>query len=49
MYTNSQNRMRMRIYNCFDDIKLHQHFKSVVSPPSENADLKPHVVRCPAS
>lgn len=45
MYTNSQNRMRMRMYNCFNDIKLHQRFVPVVSPPSQNKDMKPHVVR----
>ena len=45
MYTNSQNRMRMRIYNCFNDIKLHQRFVAVTSPPSQNKDMKPHVVR----
>ena len=48
MYVNAQNRMRMRMYNCFNDIKLHHRFAPVVVPPSASADLKPHVVRAGA-
>jgi len=45
MYCNSQNRMRMRMYHCFTDIKLHQRFASMVSAPDRLSDMKPHVVR----
>ena len=50
MYCNSQNRMRMRMYHCFTDIKLHQRFAPMVSAPDRASDMKPHVVspqRCP--
>ena len=45
MYCNSQNRMRMRMYHCFTDIKLHQRFAPMVSAPDRASDMKPHVVR----
>ena len=45
MYCNSQNRMRMRMYHCFTDIKLHQRFAPMVSGPDRLSDMKPHVVR----
>ena len=44
MYCNSQNRMRMRMYHCFTDIKLHQRFAPMVSGPDRATDMKPHVV-----
>ncbi len=44
MYCNSQNRMRMRMYHCFTDIKLHQRFAPMVSAPDRLSDMKPHVV-----
>ena len=44
MYCNSQNRMRMRMYHCFTDIKLHQRFAPMVSGPDRLYDMKPHVV-----
>ena len=43
MYCNSQNRMRMRIYNCFNDIKLHHHFAPIVTRPLDSADRKPRI------
>ena len=45
MYCNSQNRMRMRMYHCLTDIKLHQRFAPMVSAPDRLSDMKPHVVR----
>lgn len=43
MYCNAQNRMRMRIYNCFNDIKLHHRFAKIVTRPLDNADRKPRI------
>lgn len=43
MYCNSQNRMRMRIYNCFNDVKLHHHFAPIVTRPLDTPDRKPRI------
>jgi hypothetical protein len=43
MYANAQNRMRMRVYNCFNDIKLHHRFAHLVTRPLDNADRKPRI------
>ena len=43
MYVNSQNRMRMRIYNVLDDVKRNHAFEPVVVAPSDSPDFKPRV------
>lgn len=43
MYVNSQNRMRMRLYNVLEDIKRDHAFEPIITPPFESPDLKPRV------
>lgn len=43
MYSTSENRMRMRIYNCFNDVRLHHNFAHMVVAPTQSADRKPRV------
>lgn len=42
-YMNSQNRMRMRIYNVLEDVKRQHAFESIVSSPLDSPDYKPRV------
>lgn len=43
MYTNSQNRMRMRMYNVLRDIKREQAFYPIVTSPADSPDFKPRI------
>lgn len=43
MYTNSQNRMRMRIYNVLEDIKRQHAFEPIITSPLDSPDYKPRV------
>ena len=43
MYSNAQNRMRMRMYNVLSDVKRGHGFLPIVTPPYNSPDLKPHV------
>ena len=43
MYINSQNRMRMRLYNILEDVKRQHAFESIVTSPLDSPDYKPRV------
>ena len=43
MYSNAQNRMRMRIFNVLDDVKREAGFAPVVTRPADSPDFKPRV------
>jgi hypothetical protein len=43
MYTSSQNRMRMRIYNVLRDVKKDHAFYPIVTSPADSPDFKPRV------
>ena len=43
MYSNAQNRMRMRIFNVLDDVKRESGFAPVVTRPADSPDFKPRV------
>ena len=43
MYCNSQNRMRMRIFNVLDDVKREHGFAPIVTRPADSPDFRPRV------
>eukprot|EP00891_Asterochloris_glomerata_P004119 jgi/Astpho2/4119/fgenesh1_pg.00063_%23_104_t len=43
MYSNSQNRMRMRLYHTRQDVFPNYVFTPIVSPPAASPDFKPRV------
>ncbi|KAK9916760.1 hypothetical protein WJX75_006642 [Coccomyxa subellipsoidea] len=43
MYSGSQNRMRMRIFNVLDDVKREHGFAPIVTRPADSPDFKPRV------
>lgn len=43
MYSNSQERMRLRIYNVKNSIRPGHGFAPMVTPPHETPELKPRI------
>ena len=43
MYSNSQERMRLRIYNVKNSVRPGHGFAAMVTPPHETGELKPRI------
>ncbi len=43
MYSNSQERMRLRIYNVKNSVRPGHGFAPMVTPPHETGELKPRI------